>query len=157
VSSIQTPCFQRPTGQFLLGQNRAIWAVREQFSSLVGGVVQDSTKIRQGNFKLTLNWIWKNITEQIVPDGPMGCSPNNPWVPFNAGLFFTESNVFTTPPPENRRAEGWSPAPTVETQQKLLGWALSFFITVTPAIFRGEGGQSEASCTRGRVLTKHDR
>ena len=44
--------------------------------------------------------------------------------PFQAGLFFTESNVFTTPPPENRRAEGWSTAPSVATQQKLLGWAL---------------------------------
>ena len=51
-----------------------------------------------------------------------------PGVPFQAGLFFTESNVFTTPPPENRRAEGWSHAPSVATQQKLLGWALNLGI-----------------------------
>ena len=62
----------------------------------------------------------------------MRCPPQQRMGPFQAGLFlqhaaglFLESNVFTTPPPENRRAEGWSPAPSVETQQKLLGWALN--------------------------------
>ena len=64
----------------------------------------------------------------MVPGLTRGLPPIATAGPFQAGLFFTESNVFTTPPPENRRAEGWSTAPSVATQEKMPGWALKLLV-----------------------------
>ena len=73
----------------------------------------------------------------------MRCPLQQRMGPFQAGLFLQhaaglllESNVFTTHPPENRRAEGWSPAPSVETQQKLLGWAMNVELLPLSKILR---------------------
>ena len=82
---------QRPTRQFLLGQNRAVWSVREHFSNLGRGVVETvpcEPQVREGNSKLRSNWIRKRWTAQnstsrtqaLLPPATPG-SPER-WVSF---------------------------------------------------------------------------
>ena len=53
----------------------------------------------------------------------MRCPPKQRMGPFQVS-FLLNQMFFPPQPPENRRAEGWSPAPSEATQEKLPGWAL---------------------------------